>query len=79
MEKKFSILTKSGVPLLNGITLCEVEEKVKLELSDVLKLDYLESGQALEGNFKLRINNSVYDDLVDSDKRGRFLVSVRRE
>lgn len=79
MEKTYCILSKGGVPLHNGMKISEVEETVKLELNDVLKLDYLEAGEKLEGKFMLRLENKVYEELVKSDKKGDFLVSVQCE
>ena len=79
MEKTYCILSKGGVLLHNGMKISEVEETVKLEINDVLKLDYLEAGEKLEGKFMLRLENKVYEELVKSDKKGEYLVSVQRE
>ena len=77
--KLYKVKTKTGHSLFESVTLPFLEEKLELQLNDVVNLEMLNVGQELGRKLRIKVDMDTYNNLYSKDKQGNYLVTVQRD
>lgn len=77
-EKLYSATTKTGYTIFHNIPLSFLEKKLEFELNDLINASSLEVGEQLKRKIPIRATNDMFKKLYENDKRGDFLITIKR-
>lgn len=74
----YSVVTQTGHILFKDVALKLIEEKLELELNNLVKAQNLQVGEALDSNLKLRLPQQISEYMYNSKRKKHYLVTVQR-
>lgn len=76
--KLYSITTQTGHILFKDVPLDLVEEKLELQLNNLVKAENLQVGEDLGENLKLRLPQQISEYMYHKNRKKNYLVTVQR-
>jgi hypothetical protein len=76
--KLYSIITQTGYTLLQDVSLDVVEEKIEVQLNNLVKAQNLQVGESLGEYLKLRLPPQISEYMYNNTRKKNYLVTVHR-
>ena len=74
----YSIITQTGYTLLQDVSLDVVEEKIEVQLNNLVKAQNLQVGESLGEYLKLRLPPQISEYMYNNTRKKNYLVTVHR-